>query len=64
MNFSKKFTETRKIENFIFKLSPKEKDIINQYVKEMGISNASDWVRDLVFNDIDKGIRNNNLLVS
>ena len=64
MDLSKKFSETRKIENFMFKLSPKEKYVLHEYCREMGISNASEWVRKIVFNHIDAGIKQNNLLSS
>lgn len=64
MDLSKKFSETRRIESFQIKLSPKEKYTLEQYCKEMGISNASDWARKLMFSDIDSGIKNNGLFVS
>ena len=64
MNLSKEFDEKRRIEALQVKLSPKEKFVLDQYIKEVGIKNASDWVRQIIFSHIDNGIKINNLLVS
>ena len=48
----KDFFESRKIENFIFKLTPRDKYIIEQYQQQMGIENRSSWILKIIEKDI------------
>ena len=64
MNLSKTFVEKRRIENIIFKVSPKERFTIEEFVKEMGIKNVSEWYRDIIFKNIDNGIKINKLEIN
>lgn len=52
----KKFSETRRIEQFVIRFTPKEKYIFDQFVKQAGIGNTSDFVRKMIFKEIDNKI--------
>ena len=44
--------DNRMIEQILIKMTPKQKKVLSDYLKDLGIKNQSDFVRDLVFGTI------------
>lgn len=63
LEVDKTFPEKRRIEQVLIRMTPKERYILNKYAKESGIKNVSDWIRNIVFEEIDNKIESGELVL-
>ena len=52
----KEFEEIRSINSIIFKLTPRDTYIMNQYTKKLSIENRTTWLVNLIEADIQEKI--------
>jgi len=54
--------DKRKIENINIRITPEEKNMINKYVKERGIKNKTEFIMNIIKNEINENNERHSLV--